>query len=106
IAGTVTTTRYGATLGWIGMLLVHTGYRRQGIGTVLLRRAIDYLRSQGVRCIGLDATPAGQILYDAAGFETVWSLARWASSRPLQRPRQGVVETAIAAEVWPQAIAL
>ena len=32
LAGTVTTTRFGTKLAWIGMLLVHPQFRRRGIG--------------------------------------------------------------------------
>lgn len=76
-AGTATTTVYGADLAWIGMVLVHPDYRRRGIGSSLLRRCIDYLHERGVRCIKLDATPAGKELYAQLGFKDEWTLTRW-----------------------------
>ncbi len=77
-AGTATTTVYGPDLAWVGMVLVHPDYRRRGIGQALLRHSIAYLRSRDVRCIKLDATPAGKLVYDGLGFRSEWTLARWA----------------------------
>ncbi|HEV2390947.1 MAG TPA: GNAT family N-acetyltransferase [Verrucomicrobiae bacterium] len=77
-AGTATTTIYGAQLAWIGMVLVHPDFRRRGIGRALLQHAIAYLHNRGVRCIKLDATPEGKLVYDALGFRTEWTLKRWA----------------------------
>ena len=77
-AGTATTTVYGPELAWIGMVLVHPDYRRRGIGKALLRGCIHYLRDRGLRCIKLDATPAGKVVYDSLGFREEWTLTRWA----------------------------
>lgn len=77
LAGTVTTTRYGRELAWIGMMLVHPDFRRRGIATALMQRSIDYLREHHVRCIKLDATPAGQAVYEKLGFEVEWTFHRW-----------------------------
>jgi len=76
-AGTATTTRYGTTLAWVGMVLVHPSYRRRGIGRALLEHCLDRLRSRGVECVKLDATPLGQTMYHGLGFETEWTLGRW-----------------------------
>ena len=76
-AGTVTTTSYGPDLAWIGMVLVDPAHRRRGIGRALLEYAIGHLRGRGVRCIKLDATPAGKLIYDELGFKNEWTLRRW-----------------------------
>lgn len=77
-AGTATTTAYGRELGWIGMVLVHPDFRRRGIGTALLRRAIEHLRHEReVACVRLDATPEGRPLYEGLGFRAEWGLRRW-----------------------------
>jgi len=76
-AGTATTIVYSAELAWIGMILVHPDYRRRGVGTALLEHCIAYLRGLGVRCIKLDATPAGKLVYDRLGFHDEWRLTRW-----------------------------
>jgi GNAT superfamily N-acetyltransferase len=76
-AGTATTIVYGPTLAWIGMVLVHPDHRRRGIGRALLERCIEHLRGRDVRCIKLDATPAGKQVYDGLGFKDEWTLTRW-----------------------------
>ncbi|MCH5377317.1 MAG: GNAT family N-acetyltransferase, partial [Planctomycetes bacterium] len=77
VVGTVTTTRYGQALAWIGMMLVHPEFRRQGIATDLMNRSLDYLRGKQVRCIKLDATPEGRHVYQRLGFAEEWSMQRW-----------------------------
>jgi ribosomal protein S18 acetylase RimI-like enzyme len=77
-AGTATTIRYGRDLAWLGMVIVHPDFRRRGIGRALLEHCISYLRGHGVRCIKLDATPAGKLVYDRLGFRSEWTLRRWA----------------------------
>jgi GNAT superfamily N-acetyltransferase len=77
LVGTVTTTRYGTDLAWIGMMLVHEDYRRRGIASDLINKSLEYLRQQQVRCIKLDATPAGKGVYERLGFQCEWSFHRW-----------------------------
>jgi predicted N-acetyltransferase YhbS len=77
VVGTVTTTAYGKTLAWIGMMLVHPEHRRHGIGTRLMHQALQCLRDQNVGCIKLDATPAGFPLYQQLGFVSEWTLTRF-----------------------------
>jgi len=76
LAGTVTTTAYGRAIAWIGMMLVHPKHRRRGVATHLMSRAIEHLRRRSVRCIRLDATPAGYPLYEKLGFVPEWTLTR------------------------------
>jgi GNAT superfamily N-acetyltransferase len=75
--GTATTLRYGSEVAWIGMVLVHPAHRSCGIGSALLKHCIAGLQKRRVRCIKLDATPAGKQVYDGLGFKTEWTLARW-----------------------------
>jgi len=77
VVGTVTTTAYGPALAWIGMMLVHPEHQRRGIGTQLMRQALEYLRERGVACIKLDATPAGRPVYEKLGFLPESTLTRW-----------------------------
>ena len=76
VLGTVTTTTYGRELAWIGMMLVHPDHRRRGIGTQLMRAAVDHLRGCGIQCMRLDATPAGLPVYEKLGFVSEWTLTR------------------------------
>ena len=66
VIATVATIRYGPRVGWIGMVLVHPAAQGRGVGAALLRQAIDSLAD--VPVIRLDATPAGQPLYQKHGF--------------------------------------
>jgi GNAT superfamily N-acetyltransferase len=68
LVGTATTTLYGSSLAWIGMVLVDPEYRRRGIAKQLMKTAMEYLRRTGVATIKLDATPAGLPVYEALGF--------------------------------------
>jgi GNAT superfamily N-acetyltransferase len=81
-AGTATTIHYGSRFGWIGMVLVHPDYRRLGIGTQLLNRAIGRLKECGVRSIKLDATPMGRKVYVPLGFVDEYELSRYEGIAP------------------------
>ncbi len=77
IIGTSATITYGRQLAWIGMVIVAAEHRGQGIGTALLRKAIEYLDSEGVPCMKLDATPLGKPLYEKLGFVAELDIERW-----------------------------
>ena len=105
ITGTVTTTCYGRTLAWIGMMLVHPGQRRKGIGTVLMRTALQHLRSAGVQCVRLDATPAGRPLYEKLGFVEEWDLRRWQRATTPEPPKQEEISSVtrpLRPDDWPE----
>lgn len=74
VVGTVTTTNYEERVGWIAMMLVHPEYRRRGLGSALMRRAIEALDACG--CIKLDATPEGRRVYVKLGFADEYVLTR------------------------------
>jgi GNAT superfamily N-acetyltransferase len=75
LVGTTTTTRYGNELAWIGMVLVDPRERRQGIATLLMNVAIDYLKYQAA--VKLDATAEGKPVYERLGFQVESRLERW-----------------------------
>lgn len=75
--GTITTTSHGRDVAWIGMMLVHPDFRRRGIATALMQRAIDWLRESGMACIKLDATPDGAAVYAQLGFRAEYGLRRY-----------------------------
>ncbi len=75
-AGTATAICYGASLGWIGMVLVDPESRRKGVATALMEHAMEFLSGRVV-CIKLDATPDGQRVYERLGFQVEYSLTRW-----------------------------
>lgn len=74
-AGTTTTCLFG-DVGWIAMVLVEETLRSRGIGTALLRQALDFLEGQGAASIWLDATPLGRPLYEKLGFGMEGTLLR------------------------------
>jgi GNAT superfamily N-acetyltransferase len=81
IVGTAATLPYEDRFAWIGMVLVDPDYRNQGIGTTLLRRAIEYLDGAGIPTLKLDATPAGKPLYEKMGFVSEYEIDRWILKR-------------------------
>lgn len=83
--GTATVVPYGTAFSWIGMVLVDPAYRRRGVGTALLRRAIAEALPHG--CVRLDATPQGEPLYTRLGFRAEYGLLRMVR-QPQALPRQ------------------
>jgi predicted N-acetyltransferase YhbS len=77
VVATITTTAYGRTLAWVGMVLVDPLFRRKGIATALVRAALDSLESEGVEAVKLDATPEGAPVYESLGFEAELRIERW-----------------------------
>ncbi len=65
--GHVFSISYGR-LGWIGLLIVKAEYRRNGVGTLLTKKAINYLLDCGVKTIRLEAVPTITNLYRKLGF--------------------------------------
>src|SRR5688500_10733217 len=75
VVGTVTSLRYGP-FGWLAMVLVDPAERGRGFGTRLLGAGLDLLSD--LPSTRLDATPAGEGLYRARGFEQEGRLLRMA----------------------------
>ena len=74
VIGTATAINYAGIESWIGMVLVNKEYRRHGIGRKLMTSIIESLK--GIRAIKLDATPAGQPVYEKLGFIEEYILYR------------------------------
>lgn len=81
VLGTATTISYKDRFAWIGMVLVDPEYRKQGIGTQLLKRTIQYLDQRTIPTMKLDATPQGEPLYRKLGFVTEYEIERWILKR-------------------------
>lgn len=62
---------------WIAMVLVDVDARGRGVGTALLKHALNYLEERKVKTVRLDATPAGQPIYEKLGFIPEYKLARF-----------------------------
>jgi len=65
--GVVTSVNYGS-FGFIGNLIVINNFRGQGIGSELMKKAIDNLKIHNVKTIMLDAVPSVVPLYENLGF--------------------------------------
>jgi GNAT superfamily N-acetyltransferase len=74
VVGTATAINYSNMVAWIGMVLVNKDYRGRGISKILLSTLFDKLKS----CISikLDATLAGQPIYEKLGFKSEYLIAR------------------------------
>ncbi len=79
--GTTTTCIFGS-VAWIAMVLVEVNARRRGVATALLKHALDFLDARGVRTVRLDATTAGQPVYEKLGFTPEYSLTRYEGTAP------------------------
>jgi GNAT superfamily N-acetyltransferase len=75
VVATVTAFSYEGTFAWIGMMLVDRQFRRKGISNKLMLEIIQRLGKK--QTIRLDATPAGQMVYERLGFVKEYSLFRW-----------------------------
>lgn len=75
VVGTVCAYSYQDKLAWIGMMLVDRNYRRRGLSKRLMREVIQRIGNK--QTIKLDATPAGQKVYEQLGFVKEYSLFRW-----------------------------
>ena len=74
VIGTSTAINYNNTVAWIGMVLVNRDYRGRGVSKLLLSSLFKQL--QHIRSIKLDATPAGQPVYQKFGFRNEYVLHR------------------------------
>jgi GNAT superfamily N-acetyltransferase len=74
--GHVFTVSYGK-VGWIALLIVNPESRGKGVGTVLIEKAIDFLRKVGVETIRLDAVPKAVSLYKRLGFTAEFDSLRF-----------------------------
>jgi ribosomal protein S18 acetylase RimI-like enzyme len=85
VVATAATLPLGPDLGWIGMMLVATRYRRQGLARQLLGQCILDLAAQGLTP-GLDATAAGRELYQRYDFQDALAITRWRRERGAPAP--------------------
>lgn len=85
--------RYGDALAWICMILVDPERRGHGLGTRIfdevLARCEDEVRAGRLRCVGLDATPAGRGIYAQRGFVDGGQLVRMRAEPAAAIERKG-----------------
>lgn len=66
--GITTTVSYGK-IGWIGNVIVDEKYRRKGAGSIIVKHAVNYLRSKGAKAFGLYSYEEKANFYARLGFE-------------------------------------
>lgn len=66
-AGMVAATIY-STFAYVGLMGVHQDFQRQGIGLALMQHLLNWLEQRNVPLVRLDASLAGQPLYEKLGF--------------------------------------
>ena len=74
VVATTTAINYGNAEAWIGMVLVDEEYRGRGISKLLLSRILEKLST--FRSLKLDATAAGQPVYQKFGFKDEYQISR------------------------------
>ena len=70
IVGFGAATIYGQ-FSYIALMGTHPDVQRQGVARLVLDSLIDWIQVSGCRTILLDASPAGQHLYEVSGFEAI-----------------------------------
>ena len=101
LIGTAITLPYDG-FAWVSMVLVAAAHRRRGLATRLMRHCISELTTAGLVPV-LDATPAGQPVYRALGFNGVWGMKRLGGDAVRMAPAstQNVTIRPIEAADWP-----
>ena len=77
IVATAATLPYGASVGWISMVLVGDAWRHRRLASELMTACVDRLRAANIVPV-LDATPAGAAVYARIGFAAGFEIDRWA----------------------------
>ena len=95
--GHVFTVSYGK-LGWLGLLIVEAEYRRKGIATQLMNKAIDYLSQHGAQTIKLEAATHVSELYRKLGFIDEYGSLRLSKTVKKPAPQKKDGSTAITKE--------
>jgi GNAT superfamily N-acetyltransferase len=104
IVATTAILPYGGRFAWISMVLVAGEFRRRGLATLLMRRAMNELAASGLVPV-LDATPDGRAVYRALGFRDSWGfhrlIGRERQAAAVAPPMpQGVSIRAVTSEDW------
>lgn len=66
-AGMVASIIY-STNAYVGLMGIHQDFQRQGLGNALMEHLLAWMEGQKVPLVKLDASPAGQPLYEKLGF--------------------------------------
>jgi len=86
VVGVTTTFVYKGGTGCVGILAVDPGYRRQGIGTSLLKSAVAHLEGRGVDTVHAYTPPISKSVFERLGFSTGSEIERWVLYRKEAAP--------------------
>ncbi len=75
LVGTTTSYRFSENLAWVSMVLVNKDFRGRGYGKFLTESVLN--ETGDCKSIKLDATPAGEKVYEKLGFIREYSITRW-----------------------------
>ena len=79
---------FGPT-AWVGSVVVSSGWQRQGVGSALTERAVEFALSEARTVLLLAVGPARR-LYERLGFEHDGSYGTWILAPPDSMSREGV----------------
>ena len=79
-------------VAWVAMVLVEKESRGKGIGTALLKHALDFLEMREIKTVRLDATHLGQPLYEKLGFLPEYEVARYKGIAPISTVEPSVTK--------------
>lgn len=97
--GMVTSTTYGS-YAFMGSLIVQKGHRGAGVGEQLMRQALAYLDSKGIKTVELDGVFEAVSLYRRLGFKDKYLSLRFYRPPQLVRDdKQGEVSRVCAEEL-------
>ena len=74
LLATVIVICYGTELAWIGMVVTHPDYQRQGLARQMMDIGLEYTRKRGIRTVMLDASQMGYPLYVKLGFQPLYKI--------------------------------
>jgi GNAT superfamily N-acetyltransferase len=74
LLATVIVICYGTNLAWIGMVVTHPDYQRQGLARQMMDVGLEYTRKRGIRTVMLDASQMGYPLYVKLGFQPLYKI--------------------------------
>lgn len=99
-AGSGLVIKAGTSLAWIGMILVDSRYRRQGIATALMKRCMNLARLE-MKCsvVGLDATETGLQVYKKLGFKPSFMIWRSIISTSTKRGQDSTLDVIQPADI-------
>ncbi|MGE3077233.1 MAG: GNAT family N-acetyltransferase [Dehalococcoidia bacterium] len=99
------TARFG-NAGFICNMVVRSELKRQGAGTVVFGGLLDWLATQGIRQVQLEATEEGKGLYEKFGFRARWDSVLGHASQPVEPgDGRGIADVA-GEEEWRALLAL